>query len=145
MYNTVLVPLDGSERAENILPHVKDIAQHHQAKIIFVTVLEMPHTIVAPDGIYVPSEDVIEAHHQEAEAYLQKQVSAFNELGLKAESCIAHGRVVDAICKVAQKENVDLVALASHGRSGLAQAFYGSVAIGLLHRITRPLLMVRAE
>jgi nucleotide-binding universal stress UspA family protein len=144
MYNTVLVPLDGSERAEKILPHVKDIAQNYQARIIFVTVLEMPHTVVAPDGIYVPSEDVIEAQHKEAEAYLEKHVASFKELGLTAELRIAHGRVVDGICRVANAEDVDLVALASHGRSGLAQAFYGSVAVGLLHRITRPLLMVRA-
>ncbi len=145
MYHTVLVPLDGSERAETILPHVQDIAQRYQAEVVFMSVLELPHTVVAPDGIYVPSQDVIEEHHREVEDYLEKHVKAFTELGLKASTHVAHGRTVDAICKAAQDVDADLVALASHGRTGLAQVFYGSVAAGVLHRIDRPLLLVRAE
>ena len=143
MYNTVLVPLDGSERAETILPHVQDIAMHYKAKVIFMSVLEMPHTIVAADGIYVPSEEVIEQHHREVNDYLTKHVKSFTDLGLQVDCHIAHGRIIDAICKTAEDVEADLVALASHGRTGLAQVFYGSVAIGVLHRIDRPLLLVR--
>jgi nucleotide-binding universal stress UspA family protein len=144
MYHTVLVPLDGSERAETILPHVQDIAQRYQAKVVFMSVLELPHTVVAPDGIYVPSQAIIEEQQQEIEAYLNKQAKAFRDLGLTVETHVAHGRTVDAICHAAQEFSVDLVALASHGRTGLAQVFYGSVAAGVLHRIDRPLLLVRA-
>ena len=145
MYNTVLVPLDGSERAESILPHVQDIAMHYKAKVVFLSVLEVPHTVVSPDGIYVPSEEVIEQHHREVIDYLTKHVDAFTNLGLQAECRHAHGRIVDAICETANEVGADLVALASHGRTGLAQVFYGSVAVGILHRIDRPLLLVRAE
>ena len=145
MYKTILVPLDGSERAETILAHVQDIAQRYKAKVIFLTVLEVPHSVVAPDGIYVPSEEVIEHHRIEADEYLQKHKTAFEKLGVLAEVRIAQGRIVDAICQISQDENVDLVAIASHGRTGLAQAFFGSVAVSVLHRITRPLLLVRAE
>ena len=144
MYHTVLVPLDGSERAETILPHVQDIAQRYQAKVIFMSVMELPHTVVAPDGIYIPSQEIIQEHHQEIEDYLNKHVKAFAALGLPSEIHIAHGRTVDAICHAAQEFNADLVALASHGRTGLAQVFYGSVAAGILHRIDRPLLLIRA-
>ena len=145
MYKIILVPLDGSERAETILAHVQDIAQRYKAKVIFLTVLEVPHSVVAPDGIYVPSEEVIEHHRIEAEEYLQKHKTAFEKLGVQAEVRIAQGRIVDAICQISQDENVDLVAIASHGRTGLAQVFFGSVAVSVLHRITRPLLLVRAE
>jgi nucleotide-binding universal stress UspA family protein len=145
MYNTILVPLDGSERAESILPHVQDIAQRYKSRVIFLTVLEVPQSVVAPDGIYVPSEEVIERHRAEAEEYLKKHQAAFEKLGVKAEVRIAQSRIVDAICQISQDENVDLVAIASHGRTGLAQVFFGSVAVSVLHRITRPLLLVRAE
>lgn len=145
MYNTVLVPLDGSERAETILAHVKDIAQNYKARVVFLSVIEPPHTVVAPDGIYVPSEAVLQEHHRDVEAYLQKQVDAFKDMGCNAQLRVEYGRVVDAICQVANEENADLVAIASHGRSGLGQVFYGSVAASVLHRIDRPLLLVRAE
>ena len=101
--------------------------------------------MVAPDGIYVPSEEVVEQHRVEAEEYLQQHKTAFEQLGVHAEVRIAQGRTVDAICQISQDENVDLVAIASHGRTGLAQVFFGSVAVSVLHRITRPLLLVRAE
>jgi nucleotide-binding universal stress UspA family protein len=55
------------------------------------------------------------------------------------------GPVVEAIAKVADQEDCDLIALASHGRSGLSQVFYGSVAAGLLQRVSRPLLLVRSH
>lgn len=145
MYNTVLVPLDGSERAETILAHVQNIAQHYQARVIFLSVLEHPHTVVAPDGIYIPSEQIIAQHHKELEDYLKMQQARFADLGINVETRIEYGRVVDEICNTAKEVNADLVALASHGRTGLAQVFYGSVAAAILHRIDRPLLLVRAE
>jgi nucleotide-binding universal stress UspA family protein len=54
------------------------------------------------------------------------------------------GQIVPSIVDLAEQEKVDLVAMASHGRSGLARFYYGSVAAGVLHRIERPLLIVRS-
>jgi len=53
--------------------------------------------------------------------------------------------VVEGIINMAAREGVDLIALASHGRSGLSRVFYGSVAAGLLHRVDRPLLIIRSR
>jgi nucleotide-binding universal stress UspA family protein len=52
---------------------------------------------------------------------------------------------VEAITKTAELEGADLIAMASHGRTGLSQVFYGSVAAGVLHRANRPLLLVRSR
>jgi nucleotide-binding universal stress UspA family protein len=145
MYSIILVPLDGSKRAETILPHVQDIAQRYQAKVVLLSVMETPNTIVAPDGIYIPSEDIIAEHYQQLEAYLEKQKQALEALGITVVARVEQGHMVDAICEIAAEENADLVALASHGRTGLAQVFFGSVATGVLHRLTRPLLLVRAN
>ncbi len=144
MYHTVLVPLDGSERAESILPHVQDLAQHYKSRIVLLTVLEEPRTVVAPDGIYIPSEKVIQEHYNAIESYLKKHQTRFAEMGFQVKIRVAYGRVVDEICKAAREENADLLALASHGRTGLAQVFYGSVAAAILHRIDRALLLIRA-
>jgi nucleotide-binding universal stress UspA family protein len=53
--------------------------------------------------------------------------------------------VIDKICKVAEQEKADLIAMTSHGRTGAARVFYGSVASGVLHRIDRPLLIIRSR
>jgi nucleotide-binding universal stress UspA family protein len=65
--------------------------------------------------------------------------------GINTQINICHGAVVEEIIKVAENEKVDIIALASHGRTGLSRVFYGSVAAGILHRIDRPLLLVRSS
>jgi nucleotide-binding universal stress UspA family protein len=69
----------------------------------------------------------------------------FGEKGIAAKAFVAHGPVVGAILDAAERESADLIAMASHGRSGLSQVFYGSVAAGVLHRIDRPLLVIRSH
>jgi len=80
-----------------------------------------------------------------AKSYLSGLVGEFREKGISARSLIEIGSVVQTTIKVAERENTDLLALASHGRTDLSHVFYGSVAAGVLHRVDRPLLLVRAE
>ncbi|HUV92071.1 MAG TPA: universal stress protein, partial [Anaerolineales bacterium] len=65
--------------------------------------------------------------------------------GIQAKSFVEQGPVVKTIINVAEREGVDLIAMASHGRSGLSRVFYGSVAAGVLNQVARPLLLIRAE
>jgi nucleotide-binding universal stress UspA family protein len=53
--------------------------------------------------------------------------------------------VVETVISVAQRENADLIAMASHGRSGMSRVFYGSVAAGVLQQIDRPMLLIRSR
>ncbi len=145
MYSSILVPLDGSERAEAILSHVEDIAERYKAKVILLSVIEPTQTIVAPDGIYIPSEDIVAERQKAVESYITDKQNALSEKSIETKVLLAYGRVVDEIINVAQDEGADLVAMTSHGRTGLARVFYGSVAAGVLHRIDRPLLLIRAE
>ena len=82
---------------------------------------------------------------QEAQDYLTSLEDAFRETGIKVRKRVLHGPVVEAILNTADREKADLIAIASHGRTGLAQVFYGSVAAGVLHRIDRPLLLIRSR
>jgi nucleotide-binding universal stress UspA family protein len=146
MYKTVLVPLDGSVRAENILPHVEELAQRFTAKVIFLNVAESPYSsAVSPIGSTVPKTEVFEEWTLEMKTYLYALCDEYREKGIEAESIIVYGPIVETIIDVADREGVDLIAMASHGRSGLSRVFYGSVAAGVLQRVDRPLLLIRSR
>lgn len=145
MYDTILVPLDGSHRAEAILSHVEKLAQCHGSKVVFMQVIE-PRPILIDGTNAVPDLVEYEHHLKDARVYLTKWQSTFHEKGIEGRIRLAEGGpVVTQIINTAESENADLIAMASHGRTGLARVFYGSVAAGVLHQIDRPLLLIRAE
>jgi nucleotide-binding universal stress UspA family protein len=144
MYNTILVPLDGSKRAEAILRHVEELAQRYDAKVVFLKVVDA-YIVVGPERGHVAlHQQVLEQRTKQAESYLAALQGEFREKGIEAWTHIVYGPVVEAIIDTAEREGADLIAIASHGRSGLSQVFYGSVAAGLLHRVDRPLLLIRS-
>ena len=145
MYDTILVPLDGSKRAEVILHHVEELAQRYDAKVIFLQVVEPPRFAIAPKGAHMAlHQQEIEQRAKQAESYLAGLQGEFREKGIKARARVVHGPVVEAIINAAEREGADLIAIASHGRSGLSRVFYGSVAAGVLHCVDRPLLLIRS-
>lgn len=146
MYKKILVPLDGSDRAEAILSHVEDLASCYGATVIFLQVVEPSIVYASPYDAY-PEIGIDEANRRReaADAYLEKLEEGFQEKGIQTKRRIEHGTVVLTVLEVAASEEVDLIAMASHGRTGLARVFYGSVAAGILHRIDRPLLLVRSQ
>jgi len=76
---------------------------------------------------------------------LQKQSAALSKKDIKSESVVLRGDPVNSIVNTAREKNVDLIAMTSHGRSGLERVFYGSVTSGVLHKVDRPLLLIRAQ
>ncbi|MCB9159806.1 MAG: universal stress protein [Caldilineaceae bacterium] len=146
MYQTVLVPLDGSKRAETILPHVEELARQSHAKVVFLEVLEPNAAMVTPyDMVPYIDAEALEQRKAEATTYLAGMVGEMREKGIDAKKVVEQGPIVRTILDVAERENADLIAMASHGRSGLARVFYGSVAAGVLQSADRPLLIVRAQ
>ena len=146
MYKTVLVPLDGSHRAEGILPHVEKLALVFKSKVIFLqVVVPLPYPAQGgPDGRH---EYLIEFKQKQEEiiAYLAGIQQGFQNIGIESSCVVEQGAVVETIISVAQRENADLIAIASHGRSGLSWVFYGSVAAGILQKIDRPMLIMRTR
>ncbi len=146
MYEVILVPLDGSARAERILPYVEGLISGRTAKVIFLQVIEPVAPVVTPTEM-IPYYDtnLIEAVKNEAVAYVTAKQSEFQKKGVEAESLVMEGPIVRTILDVADQKKVGLIALASHGRSGVARVFYGSVAAGILHSTDHPLLLIRAQ
>jgi nucleotide-binding universal stress UspA family protein len=145
MYNTILVPLDGSKRAEAILPHVEDLAGRYGATVIFLRVVEPVPLNVELKGAYTVLREEFERRIKQAESYLAALQGEYREKGIEVRIRVVHGSAVEAIIKTAEREGADLIAMASHGRTGLPQVFYGSVAAGVLHRIDHPLLLIRSR
>lgn len=146
MYRRILVPLDGSARAESILKHVEGLAAGGNTTVIFMQVVQ--DTVVS-DGYksiqFQQSKEISEKKAAEAESYLSAIAGVFREKGIKTRKIVENGSVVAAILRVAQREAADLIAMASHGRGGLSRVFYGSVAAGILQAIDRPLLLIRSR
>jgi nucleotide-binding universal stress UspA family protein len=144
MYKYILVPLDGSLRAEKILEHAAEMALKHGAKVLLLQVVEPIVTVHSAD-VYIPGDESLTAKLEQAKLYLEGVRGRLREKGIAAESRVVSSGVVDAICETAEAEKVDLIAMASHGRTGAGRVFYGSVAAGVLHRVDRPLLIIRAQ
>jgi nucleotide-binding universal stress UspA family protein len=146
MYQRILVPLDGSKRAEKILPHVRDLAKASGAEIILLRVVQL---VVKSDGyrnvLYDESVAINENAIKEAEKYLSEVAGPLERKNLRVKTIVQVGPVLEIILDQSERQRVDLVAMASHGRTGLARVFYGSIAAGVIHRIDRPLLLVRSR
>jgi nucleotide-binding universal stress UspA family protein len=145
MFNTILVPVDGSKRAEKILPYVEELALRREATVIFLQVVEPATNMVGQydAALYLDYERTNQIV-ADAKAYLACLVGEMREKGAAAKSIVEFGPIVRVILDVAEQEKADLIAMASHGRTGVARAFYGSVAAGVLQQADRPLLLIRS-
>ncbi len=153
MYQTLLVPLDGSPRAESILPHVENLAVRFKSKVFFLQVVEPQLSFVNP-SLYETTiqTDVVHEYlvdfkqkREEITAYMAAIQEVFQKKGIDTGIFIEQGGVVGTIIAVAQRENADLIAIASHGRTGVSRVFYGSVAAGIMQKIDRPILIIRSQ
>jgi nucleotide-binding universal stress UspA family protein len=146
MYKKILVPLDGSGRAEKILPHVENLAKINGSEVVFLRVVQ---PIVISDGykgiLVDESREESQRKADDALEYLSGIEKQFNIIGITARKITVIGSIVNTIIEVSQNENIDLIAMASHGRSGLSRVFYGSVAAGVLNAVDRPLLLIRSR
>ena len=145
MYNKILVPLDGSELAECVLPHVEAIAKGCNTKnVVFIRVVE-PVVLPVADGEYFSSNVWTQIEQQEkaiAVNYLDEVVKNIKLDDINVEAKVILGRVADSIVDFIIKNNIDLIIIATHGRSGVSRWLRGSVANRVLHAVRAPILMI---
>ena len=146
MYQKILVPLDGSELAECVLPHVEAIARGcHVKSIVFDRVVEPFHQ---PAGDYVfDAEEMQRIDAQQklaAEDYLEKIFSKIDQSSAAFKTEAMFGRPAEILADYAAKNQFDLIVIATHGRSGVSRWIWGSVADRILRSACVPVLMVRA-
>jgi nucleotide-binding universal stress UspA family protein len=139
-YKRVLVALDGSTACEAVLRFLMEIAGPLDMTVMLLHVLE-PITPQAADGTVVV--DDLERRRQEAEEYLAPISAALRSQGVNTAWTIRRGRPADEILAAAQENSVDLIAMATHGRTGLGRLLFGSVAEAVLRRAPVPVFMIR--
>ena len=146
MYKRILVPLDGSELAECVLPHVESIVKGCGAEsVVFLRVLEtdMPSAIYAYTVESLRTE-IEESVEKAAREYIDEVVGRVNLGEVEVQKQFIAGKAAESIAEYATKNDIDLILIATHGRSGVNRWAWGSVADRVLRSACVPILMVRA-
>ncbi len=141
MLKHVLVPLDGSPLAECVLPHVVALARALDARVTLLRVLEPPSAAgrigsVDPLGWYITEA--------ESKVYLDGWTGRLHKTGLRVESVLLEGQAAGRIVEFVHANDVDLIVLSSHGRSGLSGWNVSSIVQKIIMRAYAPVMIVRA-
>ena len=155
MADTILVPLDGSELANAALPYAEAIGKALGWGIVLLCVVSgdpVRHPRPGSAPIEAPLEDetapqpgydVFEAEEAAATDALAPSVAQLRAAGLTAVSEVGVGDARDVIVERATRQDIAVIVMASHGRTGLARIFRGSVASAVVDHSARPVLVVR--
>jgi nucleotide-binding universal stress UspA family protein len=147
MYERMMVPLDGSEVAECVLPHVEAFMKAFKlSDVILVRVVEpeaMSYRHMLPEE--TPTMAGREADRKSsAKEYLDKVAARINCEGAALRGQVLGGQAAESLIDYAEKNSIELIIIANHGRSGLTRWVMGSVADKILRSADVPVLMVRA-
>ena len=148
---TMLVPLDGSELAESVIPHVEALAKQWGPEEVDVVLLRVCEPVVVPSDYPATAELTWEEHAKretvrptaECEEYLAGVQKRFEGMGLAARSVVTQGKPADEITEYCRQNPVNMIVMCTHGRSGISRWAYGSVADKVLHGICSPIFMIR--
>ena len=138
MYDTILVTLDGTPSDRAIIEHIKQLAKLAHSCLVSLHVA---------DGwaarTYGP--DAVSPEIAEDTAYLREIQAEFQSAGISAQAELAYGDPTKEITKWVQQKGCDLVAMSTHGHRLLADIFLGTTASRVQHRISVPVLLLRAK
>jgi len=142
------VPLDGSEVAEQIIPHAQGLAKVMEGEVILFHVYESLISMISGDALTPLSKDEVrEANkhrEEEAKGYLKTVAGPLREKGLMVSEVVACGNPADIILDYAESNAVDIIAMSTHGLSGIKRWVFGSITDKILHAGDMPVLVVRA-
>jgi len=133
----ILVPLDGSECAEKVFPKVEELATGLKASICLLRVA-YAHAFPGKD----PTEEEVKVV-REAEEYLHKIEDRLKTKGFKVDSHVRYGDDAEEILDHVAQKDIDLIAMTTHGRSGVKRFLLGSVAEKVLRHSPKPIFLVR--
>ena len=146
---SVIVPLDGSEVAERVLPVVADLAKRLPLQVILFRAYTLPLSAMAvePEAAYLVSDEkLIAGLRDEALGYLEKKAQAIKRFDVENVSVLAeYGFAADEIIALGKKTPDNLIAMSTHGYSGARRWALGSVTETVVRHSDDPVLVIRAE
>ena len=138
MYRRILVPLENGPADAAILKHVSQLAKVHGSEVLLFHVA---------DGWAARNMEQLNLREsqeiKEDRAYLERMSQELRQAGVKADALLAAGDPAKEIAAAAERERVDLIAMATHGHSLLSDVVHGTTATALRHVSRIPILMVR--
>jgi len=138
MYGKILLTLDGTSTDRAIIEHVKDLAKLAHSRLVLLHVA---------DGWAARTygSDAVSREISDDTAYLKKVLAEFRSAGISADAELAYGEPADEIIKWVENKGCDLVAMSTHGHRFLGDLFLGTTASRVQHRISVPVLLLRAR
>jgi len=159
----VLVPLDGSSFSRHALTYVRELLPAHHFDVLLLRVAGAPEGVTSPppkplaldawllnQGELEPDHPIFQSQvwdglKAELKADLEGDVRALSKAGFQVEASVRFGDAAREIVAAAERERVELVVMATHGRSGLGRLLMGSVAEAVLRGVSVPVMMVRPQ
>lgn len=144
---TIIIPLDGSSLAEEMLPHVAVLAEKMNLRILLLQTFGLPESVqYSADGQVPNWKQILEQMREGAESYLKEIAERFQREGLTRVSTMAlQGEAAEHIIEIARRSPDNLVAMCTHGRSGVARLVLGSVTEKVVRYSGEPVLVIRAS
>ena len=138
MYETILVTLDGTATDRAIIDHVKQLAKLAHSRLVLLHVA---------DGWAARTygRDAVSREISDDTAYLEKVRDELQAAGIPTDAELAYGEPAKEIIKWVERKGCDLVAMSTHGHRFLADMFLGTTATKVQHRISVPVLLLRAR
>ena len=151
MLKKILVPLDGSELAEQALPYALSLTQKYEAELWLVMVLQPPPTYALSSDMgvgvsYSLLQEGLNKERDNAHAYLSQLEAKLHQDKIKVKSEVLENQAVaEGIVDMASREAVDVIVKTTHGRSGPSRWVYGNVATKVLQLAPCPVFLVRVQ
>ena len=142
MYSKILVPLDGSAQSEKVLPHVKALAQKFQAEVVLISVAAHPAIANYADEAM---RWQLKNRDDATEQYLDLIAEEWRKSGIAVSTGVFEGHIADTILEQAVNWHADLIAMATHGVSGVEGILFSGVAGRVLHHASVPMLLVKSD
>jgi len=144
MYKKILVPLDGSPLAEAVLPHAQALAKSEGAELVLLRVAVDPGAEFAfADPALAAS--IVQDMEEETKAYMAGIAAKMQDAGYQAVTMMREGPIAETILAVADETQADVIAMSTHGRSGLSRWLMGSIADRVVKHSHVPVMVIRPQ
>jgi nucleotide-binding universal stress UspA family protein len=150
MYKHILVPLDGSELSDYVIPHLGTVVKgcRKPPRVTLLRVVEPSKMAFGSEAVTPMAVQQLQAmfdwQREDARKYLARTQRKLQKGGIDTDTVSLEGLPADVIIEYAEKNKIDLLIMSTHGRSGISRAVFGSVAEKVLHGLCIPVLMIRA-
>jgi universal stress protein A len=139
---TILCPIDFSEISANALEYAVFLASHHHAELLILHVVEQLHEFEHYQILVLTPQELSEEMEKQAHEKLTKLTEQIKKT-IKVEAVVRQGKPFVEIIKEAKEKDMDLIVMASHGRTGVSHMLMGSVAEKVVRKAHCPVLIVR--